>query len=816
MKNCLIEELKRYDRWVCWKATPGKDGHITKVPYEAVPAGSKWAKSNDPQTWRPYETTASVANTAGFNGVGFVLGADLPYTCIDLDHCVNRETGEMKEPAATIVTMIREAGGTYIEYSPSGEGLHIWGRGCLPKGHENGLRSKQIELYQGGHYMTVTGKPLDNAPIKDIQSVVETIIEKYDLLKEKTAQVAIPPTSEKIVTNEKYPTTPAAFSDDDLIKVGRRMKDKDGVYKFHLLFDIGDISSYGNDDNRADAALLTETAFLTNGNAEQMGRIFLRSKLAETLSRKQHHEADYLRRSISKALACWEAGGRKHYDPSYFRQGQEITLISPPDPSDDTQPGRQEESTVGQIKILLSKETLRNSEEAALMMKQYGTCVRFCKTFNSWLHYTGKKWEPLTRAEMFNYAKKTIDSIKNAILAEIKNTPGDSERMKDLTAFLNRVITQYDRKPLADIVGRAEGLGPCDAAIFDTASNLLNCDNGVLDLKTGQLQQHKPEQMLMKNTGVAYTGKYHSSLWRDTVADILPDPATRAYMQKALGYALTGSVKRHECYFLKGAGGNGKGIILETVAAVLGDYATTIPIDILLTSRDDKDAGRSPTPQIAKLKGVRLAICSESELGRTFNAATLKYLTGGDRLTGRMLHQNPIEFEPTHKIFFSSNYSPMLKDSNDKGVRRRLVIIPFNVTFSKEAGNLDLNLGEKLATKENHEDVLTWLVEGWQKYQREGLEPSTQMKNEMADYYDSNDYIGDFILNHCDLGEGRKILRSALYGAFRQVYFNECGQYPMSARSFYQIIEKRPGISQKRENGGRYLIGIDLRLKPIS
>ena len=796
MKNCLIEELKQYKRWVCWKATQGKNGETTKVPYEAVPAGARWAKSNDPDTWRPYETAASVAKAAGFNGVGFVLGADLPYTCIDLDHCVNRETGEMKEPAATIVTMIREAGGTYIEYSPSNTGVHIWLRGEMPTAKKGGIKRSEIgvELYQAGRYITVTGEPLDNVPIVDMQSVLDEIINTYGGLKGKQTGPAAPATHEIVTRGEKLNevATQAAFDDDTLIGKARNAGNKQ---KFIALFDRGDVAAYGNDDSRADAALLAMLAYWTNGNAVQMGRLFLRSKLAETLSRKQHHEADYLRRSIAATLKHWEAGGRKHYDPSYSSQGKE--------------------SPAGQIKILLTKETLRSSNEAPLMMRQYGACIRYCTTFKSWLHYTGKKWEPFTRAEMLQYAKKTIDSIKAAILSEMKTTEGGSERMKELTALLPRVITQYDRRPLADIVGTAEGIKPCEATIFDTEPMFLNCDNGVLDLKTGKLSPHKPAQMLMKNTGVVYTGQYHSSLWSDTMAAILPDPATREYMQKALGYALSGSVKRHECYFLKGDGGNGKGIVLETVAAVMGDYATTITIDTLLTSRENKNKGAGATPQIAKLKGIRLAICSESELDRTFNAATLKNLTGGDQLTGRMLYQNLIEFKPTHKIFFSSNYSPMLKDSNDKGVRRRLVIIPFDVTFSKEAGNLDLDLGEKLATKENHEDVLTWLVEGWQKYQREGLNPSPRMKREMINYYESNDYIGDFLLDHCDLGGGRKILRSALYGAFRQVYFNECGQYPMSARAFYQIIEKRPGISQKREKVGRYLMGIDLKPKPL-
>ena len=713
MKNYLTEELKRFPQWVCHPSN--------KRPYVAlidklIPA--KPNKPRDPSNVKPYKVAIeAVAKNKAFTGVGYVMDASQGYICIDLDHCVNRETKKMKDPAATIVTMIREAGGTYIEYSPSGEGLHIWGRGYLPKGRENGIRSKQIELYQGGHYMTVTGKPLDNAPIKDIQSVVDTIIEKYDLLKEKTAPAAIPSTSEKIVTNEKYPTTPAAFSDDDLIKVGRRMKDKDGVYKFHLLFDIGDISSYGNDDNRADAALLTETAFLTNGNAEQMGRIFLRSKLAETLSRKQHHEADYLRRSISKALACWEAGGRKHYDPSYFRQGQEITLISPPDPSDDTQPGRPEGSTAGQIKILLSKDALMESNEAELMMKQYEKCIRFCTTFNCWLHYTGKKWEPFTPAEMLQYAKKTIDSIKAAILVEMGNvTGGDSTRMKNLTVLLNHVITQYNKKPLAAIVDVAKGINAWNAAKADTNRYYLNCDNGILDLKTGKLTPHEPGQMLMKNTGVAYTGKYHSSLWCDTVAAIFPDPATREYVQLVFGATLAGIIKDEKFFFFTGPGGNGKGTFLQGVFGAFGGYATKARPGILLNGKyKDDDAGDKPNPTIMGLRGIRFTWFNELSAKAHLNAAELKRISGDKDLTGRPMYGTGIDHFPRMCNFFlDTNYMPGIDDVSDKGILRRLVNIPFNADFSQDKRNADLK--SIFDQKEEKEDILFWCTEGAKKY----------------------------------------------------------------------------------------------------
>ena len=746
----------------------------------------------------------------------------MPYTCIDLDHCVNRETGEMKEPAATIVTMIREAGGTYIEYSPSGEGLHIWGRGYLPKGRENGIRSKQIELYQGGHYMTVTGKPLDNAPIKDIQSVVETIIERYDLLKGKTAPAAVPSTSEKIVTNENSPATPAAFDDDFLIDRARNARNKQ---KFIQLFDYGNIAAYGGDDSRADAALLAMLAYLTNGNAGQMGRIFLRSKLAETLSRKQHHEADYLRRSISKALACWEAGGRKHYDPSYFRQGQEITLISPPDPSDDMQPGRQEGSTAGQIKILLSKDALMESNEAELMMKQYEKCIRFCTTFNCWLHYTGKKWEPFTPAEMLQYAKKTIDSIKAAILVEMGNvTGGDSTRMKNLTVLLNHVITQYNKKPLAAIVDVAKGINAWNAAKADTNRYYLNCDNGILDLKTGKLTPHEPGQMLTKNTDVAYTGKYQSSLWCDTVAAIFPDPATREYVQLVFGATLAGIIKDEKFFFFTGPGGNGKGTFLQGVFGAFGGYATKARPGILLNGKyKDDDAGDKPNPTIMGLRGIRFTWFNELSAKAHLNAAELKRIRGDKDLTGRPMYGTGIDHFPRMCNFFlDTNYMPAIDDISDKGILRRLVNIPFNADFSQDKRNADLK--SIFDQKEEKEDILFWCVEGAKKYISiaesnggksvlDNLPP--QIKQANNDYYEKVDIIGEFIHDYFICNREATAPAKLIHEDYLQVCHNRY-MSPLGRNTFDEIIERRFGLVPFQKNKTKWYRGIGRNNVPIT
>lgn len=255
--------------------------------------------------------------------MGFVLGLELPYTCIDLDHCINKADktftdDEAGETARRVLDIVKKNGEeTYIEVSPSGEGLHIWGRAMLPAEKEKGVRGKYIEMYRAGRYMTITGRPFRSFSVSTIQKSVDEIINEFHLLDKSPAAM-----KDGGPTAAIQGRTPAP-SDNELIEKIR--KSHDGP-KFSALYDRGDMNAYDNDQSRADQALLSILSFWTGSNAEQMKRIFLSSRLAESLARKVHHENDYLNRSIKRAIETTTG----HYNPKTYaamKRAEEIKKI---------------------------------------------------------------------------------------------------------------------------------------------------------------------------------------------------------------------------------------------------------------------------------------------------------------------------------------------------------------------------------------------------------------------------------------------------------------------------------------------------------
>lgn len=293
MANELIKELSPYRHWLVYKkesVTKGKNkGRITKVPYQ--PNGYK-ARSTDPNSWTTYDNAQEEAEAGKFDGIGYALTATQRYVCIDLDHCVDSETWAIDPWALDILDIVKKAGGTYVEFSPSGTGLHIWGRGELPnnKGvHSQMKNGHDIEMYTNAHYMTVTGKPLNDIPLNNIQPAIDTILSmlKNSPADRKSGGPAATPYCEG-----------PKLSDKEVIEKIR--KSRSGP-KFHALYDRGDTSLKGDDQSSADQVLFSMLAYRTE-NKEQIKRIFLSSKLAKTLDRKEGHEEDYLNRSIKKAL----------------------------------------------------------------------------------------------------------------------------------------------------------------------------------------------------------------------------------------------------------------------------------------------------------------------------------------------------------------------------------------------------------------------------------------------------------------------------------------------------------------------------------
>lgn len=821
--NKLIEELAPLPRWVCWIGKPVETRageKITKIPYYFNGRGElRQAATNKPETWGTYEQADKWAGRLNnpHKGIGFVLSLDLPFICIDLDHCINKADktltdDEAGETARRVLDIFAKNGEeTYIEVSPSGEGLHIWGRAMLPAEKGKGVRGKYIEMYRAGRYMTITGRPYtDNpSPVSTIQKSVDEIIKEFHLIKDSPAERK----GKKAVT----PSPVLNLSDDEMITKIRNSKSGP---KFHSLYDQGDMSAYDDNHSRADQALLSILAFWTNGNVEQMKRIFLSSRLGEDISRKTHHESDYLNRSIKKALATVTGT----YNPMVYaarKQAEELEEDFSDSVLDLDVGMRPEEKPEKEIPFL---DRIRNfkkndSENADRLAEMYKNKFLWCDDLKTWLEYDGTKWCNASPVELQEPARLAIKKeLANMAAAYAAFTQGGGVLNEDMQKAYNSILkylngAAQNNIAIQNAIKLAAGKPSiiCKAKNFDNAAYLLNCANGVLNLETFELIPHSPNQRFMKCTRAAYSPEEHSSLWRDTVRQIVPDNDTYDYLQRMAGYCLTGSAADEKLFFLYGPGGAGKGTFIETLGQALGDYSTSVPVEILLSSKGNRE-GNNPTPYKAMLKGVRLALSSESGIGNYFDEATLKYLTGRDVITGRFLHSNPIKFTPSHKLVISSNYMPAIRDVTDEGVKRRLVIIPFNADIKDR----DTTLKDRLFTPENLSDCLLWAVEGCRKWQRKGLKEDTfsqEIRGAISSYYVENDTVGEFIDTHCDLGKGLYASGFSLYREFQQFIADSGASTEMSRNLFTKVLKKRlgPSVEAVRTANERGFRGIALK-----
>ncbi|WP_303051724.1 VapE domain-containing protein [uncultured Dialister sp.] len=304
--NKLIEELTRFSRWVCWVGRPVKtpDGERISKILGYIGKDNKYhnAAINRPETWGTYEQARSWVKRIlheSRKGVGFVLGVEqgqYHLVCIDLDHCLNEADktftdDEAGKRAAHILDIFTKNGEkTYTEFSPSGTGLHIYGWANMP--YETQI-TKPIEIYWAKHYMTVTGQPYMDIPVSTIQKSVDEVIKEYCPFLDDS-----PAASKSCSPSDAPPCEGPKLSDEEVIE--KIMNSRSGP-KFQALYYQGDTSIKGDDQSSADQVLFSMLAYRTE-DEEQIERIFLHSKLAETLDRKKGHEQDYLNRSIKKAL----------------------------------------------------------------------------------------------------------------------------------------------------------------------------------------------------------------------------------------------------------------------------------------------------------------------------------------------------------------------------------------------------------------------------------------------------------------------------------------------------------------------------------
>lgn len=352
---------------------------------------------------------------------------------------------------------------------------------------------------------------------------------------------------------------------------------------------------------------------------------------------------------------------------------------------------------------------------------------------------------------------------------------------------------------------------------LDLNPYLLACANGVLDLRTAKFRDGRPEELISKSSPVAWEGlDTPAPAWERFLLEVLrEDQEMVCFLQRWFGYSISGVIKEHKFLILEGPGGrNGKGTMMETIADVLGPLSGPIQSEMLLDQGYIRSSA-APSPDIMGLRGLRLVWASESDEGRRFSPSRVKWLSGGDTLTGRYPHDKyPIRFRPSHKLVLLTNSKPMAP-ADDKPFWERLLLVPFGLSYvdrdpvgpSERRANKDLR--EQL--RDEVSGILAWLVRGCLEYQLHGLNPPKAALEAAAKYRRDEDILAPFIEEHLTVNTLKRTPASELYDRFSKWYEDNISKKGITQTRFGRIMGKR--FERDKIEGKSVYIGVELNPK---
>jgi putative DNA primase/helicase len=328
---------------------------------------------------------------------------------------------------------------------------------------------------------------------------------------------------------------------------------------------------------------------------------------------------------------------------------------------------------------------------------------------------------------------------------------------------------------------------------FDADPMRLNTPGGVVNLRTGHMTPHSAADLFTKVTTVAPGGKCPKFL-RFLLQITKRDKETVRYLQRFIGYTLTGLIREHAFLFLYGPGKNGKGVLMSTIAYVLGDYAQAAMADVFTVAR----GGDGHASKLATLRGARMVAVSETEEGRPWAEARIKAWTGGDKVSANFMHGNPFEFSPVCKLWFAGNHKPPLRNP-DAAMRRRLHLLP--LTYVPPVP--DLRLTEALQAEAA--GILAWAIVGCQEWQQKGLKPPTIVTEATNDYFTDQDTIETWLAARSVTRPDAQLAVRVLYQDWRK-FVEAGGTEAQSEKWFSGELEKK--FVKKKTPKGMAFLGI--------
>lgn len=758
--NNIPEEMKAERRWVLWKTKLNDKGKLTKIPicgYNGFPA-----RSNDKDTWSTFEECLENQSTYKCRGLGFMLGDG--YVGVDIDHSIDN-----KELLDEFITMLK----SYTEISQSGEGIHIIVKGYLPYGQR---RRDNIEMYDSGRFFALTGniyQGTERNVISDKSNELEYLHKKYLIKKELKEQAQ---KMDKVSYQAAYlyvkndnANNLTLLTDEEVLT--KAMQSSNGN-RFSCLY-YGQWEGFYPSQSEADLSFCSLLAFWCSKNYEQMDRIFRNSKLYRVKWDEKRGAQTYGEMTLYQAINNCKDVYTRNYNSSVERY----------------------DINSGQVNYI-NRYSLDDTGNAQRFVDRFGPNYRYNFDNKCWMYFDNKTWLKDTKQIIKTQVDTLITEMKIEAAKEL-----DKELVKSLTQNIKRLSSNNGKEAM---LKEAMHLGstPTINADFDKDNYLLNCLNGIVDLKKGILMPHDKTKLMSKNTNISCDMFNEPVRWKQFLLEVFNnDQSMVDYVQTIVGYTLTGDTKE-QCFFqCYGDGANGKSVFLDILYKMLGDYSLNSQVESILAKNNGFN--NTASSEIARMNGARFVRTNEPNEGCRFNEGLVKQLVSGDVTTARFLYGAEFEFVPRFKLWIATNYKINVRGS-DYGIWRRIRLIPFEVKF--EGDKADKHLTEKL--EEELPQILGWAVKGCLKWQKEGLVIPDKIAKANEVYRKEMDILTSFLDDCTKVNDKAKERSSDLYKEYSD-WAKNGHEYCMTLSKFGTEMGKR--FYKKNINGYIYYLGIQLK-----
>ena len=799
----IPDALIARDQWVVWKSEQ-RGGKATKVPYD--PATGLLAQTDNPSTWCSYDVALDAS--CDYRGIGYVFSADDPFVGVDLDKCITDNT------VAPWADALIQSLHSYAEVSPSGTGIKMFLEGAIP-GSAKPRKAKipaslipaddpgMIELYSSGRFFTVTGWHVEGTP-PTIEIANGVLTALYDQL--RPAPLVLPPVQTTRIAGRKYLERWAQHKIDYAVeRVAGAVDGQRHNERYAMARLLGGLIPHG---------LATE---------DSIARALFDANPPSTPAQRSEYKTilDGIRDGAKTALPLPEEpaqptiddGGhaccpmhRRHL--SAARNGNGWTCHARDSSTErgfctfwwdgdgyveprDVDPATGEILHTDAHDILLSahRSDIGNAECLAYI---HGDDLRYDHTRNKWMRWDTSRW----LVDEDGAAHRMMVNVVRARYRACDGIPDVDQRKK---AVVWAIGCENSGKIDAGL-NVASHSAPFTTTIahYDHNQLIAACIGATLDLQACIHRSAQREDFLTMQLGASYMPDAPCERWLQFLDEIFDgDAELIAYIQRAVGYCLTGDTREQKLFLLHGAGANGKSVFLDVLSRLFGDYAGTASFETF-----DANKRSEATNDLAALRGKRLVTVIETEDGKRLAEARVKSVTGQDAITCRFLYGEFFTYRPAFKIWMAMNHLPSIRGT-DKGIWRRVQLIPFLQDFSgREDKTLTATLIGEL------DGILQWAMEGLRQWWLRGLDTPSVVLDATAKYRAESDQTARWI-------EDAMVQVSSVSSTVAQAYqsyktwCDASGETAMSMSKLSRVLIEK-GVNQATIRNQRTWIGLGM------